>query len=568
MSKSNKNIWARLRASLPSRKLLGLELRMTIAVVGMVALVYAVMMAVVINDVRSDYGTVLQNQLVRYSNATTREIELKLSGIEMAVKASAELIGTEIYNGDKVDSLLKRTIDKLYDVDGIAVAYSFDKRPKGDKLNVKHVYKRFADRSQFLFLDRIEDNYNYEYDENWRNSYVHDCDHWSVPFTEQLRNKYTMVCFSCPLKYEDRKTYGICMASMRLTEIEKIVLDLKSNSEVDVSIIARDGKPVVRQTDNIKRTSKENLLTIERNIDRAGWKVIFAIKRSVLENKIAAEVHKMLLMLLVTLVTIVVSIVLIVKYIARPFVRSQRLMVEHKAAIDKELSIAEQTQFTMVPHDIPDDKRVQIAHFLKPARNVGGDLYNYFIDNDTLYFCIGDVSGKGISASLFMAATVYLYRLSSKQCSDIAEATTYINSALSVDNERCMFVTFFFGKLNLNTGELQYCNAGHNSPILNDHFLPRAEGMPLGVFDEAEYETCTLQLNDGDTLLLYTDGVTEAKNGANKDLGDAETLTCAAARMHAEPKEIIAAVNDRIQQHAADTPQSDDITMLCLRWKK
>lgn len=568
MSESNKTIWANLRAFLPSKKLLGLELRMTIAVVGMVALVYAVMMAVVISDLREDYEKVLQNQLVSYSNMTTREIELKLSGIEMAVKASAELIGTEIYHGDKVDSLLKHTIDKLHDVDGIAVAYSFDEHPKGDQLNVKHVYKRFTNPTKFLFLNRIEANYNYEYDENWHNSYKYNRDFWSIPFIEKLKNKYTMICFSCPLKYEASKTYGICMASMRLTEIEKIVHDLKSNSEVDISIVARDGNPVVKQTDYIKRTSKENLLTIERNIDRAGWKVIFAMKRSVLENKIAAEVHKMLLMLLVTLVTIVVSIVLIIKYIARPFVRSQHLMVEHKAAIDKELSIAEQTQYAMVPHDIPDDKRVQIAHFLKPARNVGGDLYDYFIDNDTLYFCIGDVSGKGISASLFMAATVYLYRLSSKHCSDIAEATSYMNSELCADNERCMFVTFFFGKLNLNTGELQYCNAGHNSPILNDRFLPRAEGMPLGVFEEAEYTTCRLQLNDGDMLLLYTDGVTEAKNNANKDLGDNETLACVAANAHAEPENIIAAVNKRIQQHTADTPQSDDITMFCLRWAK
>lgn len=167
-----------------------------------------------------------------------------------------------------------------------------------------------------------------------------------------------------------------------------------------------------------------------------------------------------------------------------------------------------------------------------------------------------------------MAATHYLFR-NAASAPSVNEAVQQINRSLCTDNEQCNFVTFFFGRLDLKTGMLEYCNAGHNAPILihggEARFFAESESMPLGVWDEADYPSHTLQLSPDDTLLLYTDGVTEAMNAEGEKLGDDATLRCTATCLSESPEEIIAHLLQCVKRHADGAPQSDDITMLCIR---
>lgn len=202
---------------------------------------------------------------------------------------------------------------------------------------------------------------------------------------------------------------------------------------------------------------------------------------------------------------------------------------------------------------------------------MGGDLYDYFIQDDVLYFCIGDVSGKGTPASLFMAATHYLFR-SVAAAMSVKEAVQQMNLSLCTDNEQCNFITFFFGRLNLTTGMLEYCNAGHNAPILVNgdgaRFFAESENMPLGAWEEAEYMSHSMQLSKGDVVVLYTDGVTEAMDAEGNELGNDDTLHYVEVCEMKEPEAIVGNLLQCVRQHAGNAPQSDDITMLSIKINK
>ena len=256
------------------------------------------------------------------------------------------------------------------------------------------------------------------------------------------------------------------------------------------------------------------------------------------------------------------------------FRRLQKITLS-KANLDKEVKIASGIQMDMTPKDrepLSENGQLDICGFLQPAKDIGGDLYDYFLHDGNLYFCIGDVSGKGIPASLFMSATHYLFRSTLECCEDLAQAVANINRSLCTNNERNMFVTFFCGKLDLATGKLDYCNAGHNAPILISHepgkasFIQTTHRLPLGIMSDVTFQTETLNLQNGDALFLYTDGITESMNLERQEFGDEQTLQCVTAHASESTQDIVKKLYKDIQQHAAGAEQSDDITMLCFRY--
>ena len=186
-----------------------------------------------------------------------------------------------------------------------------------------------------------------------------------------------------------------------------------------------------------------------------------------------------------------------------------------------------------------------------------------------MFFCIGDVSGKGVQASLFMSAAHYLFRSMAAGMSAV-DVARQMNVSLCADNEQCRFITFWFGCLDLGSGSLEYVNAGHDAPVLLGRSgleaLPLSENMPLGVWDEAEFISGRIALHPGDILLLYTDGVTEAMDAAGNEFGVDRLNEAVLAAGASTASGVIGSVLDRVRQHASGVDQSDDITMLCLRY--
>ncbi|MCX6307450.1 MAG: SpoIIE family protein phosphatase, partial [Bacteroidia bacterium] len=244
-----------------------------------------------------------------------------------------------------------------------------------------------------------------------------------------------------------------------------------------------------------------------------------------------------------------------------------------KEKIESELRIAKEIQMGMIPHifpPFPNLPEVDLFASLESAREVGGDLYDFFLlDDHLLCFAIGDVSGKGIPASLFMAVTRTLLRSVANKDTNTAEITASINKTLNISNESSMFVTLFIGILNTKTGALSFCNAGHNPPILirdgkKVDFIGLTKSIPVGLFDDYVFTEEKLQLGANDQIFLYTDGLTEAEDIDNNQYGNDRLLHEILTHAEYLPKRLIEEVNHDVKAHVNGHIQSDDLTMMSI----
>ena len=247
-----------------------------------------------------------------------------------------------------------------------------------------------------------------------------------------------------------------------------------------------------------------------------------------------------------------------------------------KAAIENELKVAHDIQMSMLPKTFPpyperDD--IDIYGTVTPAKDVGGDLFDFYIRNEKLFFCIGDVSGKGVPASLVMAVTRSLFRNISSHVSEPDQIVKALNDTMGDGNETSMFVTLFLGVLDLQTGILRYCNAGHDSPLLigNDvSQLPCDPNLPIGVMTDWLYTCQEKQLEKQNTVFLYTDGLNEAEDSGHAQFGDDRIIrvanTCL-AEGQILPTTLVNRMTEAVHRFVDGAEQSDDLTMLAIKYK-
>ena len=246
-----------------------------------------------------------------------------------------------------------------------------------------------------------------------------------------------------------------------------------------------------------------------------------------------------------------------------------------KAAIENELKVAHDIQMSMLPKTFPpyperDD--VDIYGTLTPAKDVGGDLFDFYIRDEKLFFCIGDVSGKGVPASLVMAMARSLFRNVSLHVSEPNVIVKALNAAVAESNETNMFVTLFLGVLDLKTGVLQYCNAGHNSPLLLDEkvrTLACDANVPIGVIDEWSFSRQEIQLDKPATIFLFTDGLNEAEDHIHAQFGDQRIIQVAESQVAKgmnEPAVVVSEMAQAVHHFVNGAEQSDDLTMLAIKY--
>lgn len=244
-----------------------------------------------------------------------------------------------------------------------------------------------------------------------------------------------------------------------------------------------------------------------------------------------------------------------------------------KQRIDSELMIAKNIQMNMLPETYPpfsDRNDLDIYGSLVPAKMVGGDLFDFFIRDEKLYFCIGDVSGKSVPAALVMAVTHSLFLSISSHESHPARIMHNINEGLCRGNESNMFVTFFIGVLDLPTGIMRYCNAGHNPPLIVKgdvvEELPAKANLPLGVMDDMDYILQQVNIEPETMIVLYTDGLTEAKNLKRQQFGAERTFEVVKECHDATATQLIETVTQKVNAFVGDAEPSDDLTLLAIRY--
>ena len=254
------------------------------------------------------------------------------------------------------------------------------------------------------------------------------------------------------------------------------------------------------------------------------------------------------------------------------YVRELTATTAQQASMESELSIAREIQMSMIPKDFtlsPQRDDLEIYANLTPAKAVGGDFYDFLLRDGRLYFCIGDVSGKGVPSALVMSIISTQFRSLSSTENKPEKIVSAINASSKDRNETMMFATLFVGILEPETGVLSYCNAGHNAPILtgkSPSFMDVESNLPVGVETGWKYKGQQLTLHPGTTILLYTDGLTEAENQQHDQFGERRIVDVLGKVGTCVPETMIRALNEAVHAFVGPAEQSDDLTMLAIRY--
>ena len=239
-----------------------------------------------------------------------------------------------------------------------------------------------------------------------------------------------------------------------------------------------------------------------------------------------------------------------------------------KEFMNRELGIASRIQLAMLPGKTYVDDCLEIAGSLVPAKQVGGDLYDYVIRDGKLFFSIGDVCGKGIPAAIFMSMTQAVFRSAASHLNDPSRIVHSMNKQASRGNETGMFVTLFVGVIDLATGMLRYCNAGHEHPLVvtgkSVRTLNAKSSLPIGAMEETRYVEQETQLVPGDMVMLFTDGLTEAMNSENALFGRERVARVIRGE---SPQQLLDNMSQSVADFVRGAEQSDDLTMLAIRYK-
>jgi sigma-B regulation protein RsbU (phosphoserine phosphatase) len=259
----------------------------------------------------------------------------------------------------------------------------------------------------------------------------------------------------------------------------------------------------------------------------------------------------------------------------KEYIRNLTETTAAKERIQSELKVATQIQASLLPRifpPFPEHPEFEIYASMVPAKEVGGDFYDFFfIDDNNLCFLIADVSDKGVPAALYMMVAKTLLKTEGQRLGEPDRMLASVNRILASDNDSCMFTTVFCAILDTTTGHVRFANAGHNPPLLIDsqgvRYLALESGLMLGAMAETVFVTERLTLEREGILFLYTDGVTEAKNGEEALYGEERLLGALQSAPQADLANLVHYIGAEVAHHAGGAPQSDDITMLAIKMK-
>lgn len=549
------------------RRNAGLQLKMTVYVTAAVLIASAVILAILAFIFRNKYEADLNGRLSDALDATSEVLEQRMMQMDRATGTMAALASPHLGGVQSIDSLLARSLMGMDDIQAVGLVLR-----RGFFEGNQNNYQRIAyyDEEGEMLLESFDIGKEIDRDSIWVRCFVQGISGWTEPAEAGNGEGFESIGYYAPLYGPDGQRAGVVFSAVLGKYITSFVTEYKARQDIDISIYSQGGTMVVAPDDYISNIAPEDLIVREKHIGQLGWTVRLCADRDIIDRKVNSALLALALIFTLLFLVISIAIMVTVKRVAEPFVERQQQIEKAKAVMDNEMQLASHAQKGLVPHTFPpfpERNDFDLHAFLQPARVVGGDLYDYFLQDGKLYLCIGDVSGKGVPASLFMAATRYLFR-SVAGMLPACEAVRQMNRSLSADNDQCMFVTFWFGCYDPATGGLEYVNAGHNEPVIvragKAEYMPKSENMPLGVMEDVEFVKGSVRLSAGDTLLLYTDGVTEAMDSEGCQMGAGKLLETAGSPQDSA-SDVIESVLDAVRQHSSGALQSDDITMLCLR---
>ena len=494
---------------------------------------------------------------------TEKTILIRMGKIETIVNSIQPMVEYALDDPDAMFDIARHTVESSSRIMGSGIAFKEGYYP--EKGRWFEVYVGYQKGDDTLVARQIGGpNHDYLQKEWFQEGIASQKGIWSDPYYDNAGGMTFLMTYSVPVRDQEGEVVGLIGADVAVDTFVSIIRGIKLYPNSFCTLVAGDGTTLVPPP---SKTPKGKCHVFSEEIDGKNLKLTITIPD--------ADMYKRLRQSTAFFVILALSGILTVFFISYRFVRNLWKLNEVRAKeqhIEDELAIARHIQQSLLPSDsLPDiAQKVDISGLQVPAKFVGGDLYDYYIRDNKLIFCIGDVSGKGVPAALLMAIAHSLFRTISAHSYQPDRIMRELNRSISDNNPDIMFITMFLGVLDLETGLVTYCNAGHNPPILLQSeeagYLELADNLLIGVEIDKDYSSRTLQLGNGDTLFLYTDGLTEAENSQKELFGEVRTLEIAQKLCGASAEEQIKAMQSAVKQFVGEAEQSDDLTLLAIRY--
>ena len=434
-------------------------------------------------------------------------------------------------------------------------------------LSQKPLFSPYVCRNEsdsLMFLSLATPEYDYPSQEWFTKPLEVGDGYWSEPYVDEGGGEILMTTYSMPIRDKKEALAAVLTADLSLEWLKELVDSIKVYPNAYCLMYSRNGHVMVGPPIT-EEMQKSKTYIYNASVERTGWSMSIVIP----EDDIYGGLRRLGTMVLVLQLLGLAMLI----FLLRSFIKGQlryRELDQKRQRIEGELHIATGIQMSMVPKTFPpfpERNDLDMAATIVPAKEVGGDLYDFFIRDEKLFFCVGDVSGKGVPAALVMAVTRTTFRNLSAQEDSPGRIVRAMNNNLSAMNESDMFVTFFCGVLDLANGILRYCNAGHNPPlILTDAIqkLPVVANLPLGILGGMDFQEQEILFRFDDALFLYTDGLTEAENAAHEQFGEERMEKALHGKKSANDH--LESVKQQVAAFVDGAPQSDDLTLLFIHY--
>lgn len=529
-----------------------------------------------------------------------QKIRFSLESVEQALQNHVYEIERTLPYPDSLLSVTRRIVEQNPDIDGCCIAMIPDYYPEKGRLYQPCSYRDGQNIDTYLY---DVEKYDYTKIDYFYYAVDNDTAYWSEPYRDPDDLSVSLVTYNFPVHDENHRVVGIVGVDLDAAWLGSVLnAHHQYPSSYDL-LLSGKGKLIcgpdaseVKHQEVKEMVAMLNDSTLERSLSDSGKSTILTFKdtgdgekgyvfytsyKPISPWQVATvsyedEVFEPLIQMRRWNGLLAVFGLLILSFIimrSAKSIRQLRVANADKQRIDNELMIARNIQMDMLPEKyppFPDRDDLDLYGSLVPAKMVGGDLYDFFIRDEKLYFCIGDVSGKSVPAALVMAVTHSLFLSISSHESHPARIMQSINESLCRGNESNMFVTFFIGVLDLPTGIMRYCNAGHNPPFfkVGDSVepLPAKANLPLGVMDKMDYLLQQVDVKPETTIVLYTDGLTEAKNTKHQLYGVDRTLQVLKGCDNTTAERLVQSLTQNVNAFVDGAEPSDDLTLLAIRY--
>ena len=495
---------------------------------------------------------------------TERIIATRMGKIEIAVNTMQSMAEYALDDPDAMFEIAGYITDANQRIMGAGIAFKEDYYP--EKGHWYETYVGYQNGSDTLVSRQIGSEEHDYFQMDWfKQGMAAKEGFWSNPYFDNAGGTTYMISYCCPIFDTANEAVGVICTDVSLDTLAGIVQGVSLYSHSYCTLISSDGTLLIPQPESAKKMGKKHVFTEE--IDGKNMTMTIIIPD--------ADMYRRLRLSSLFFALVALTGIFTVAFIAHRLVRNLLKLNEiqiKEQHIEDELAIASTIQQALLPSGKlnPSIHSIDIKGLQIPAKFVGGDLYDYYVRDNKLLFCVGDVSGKGVPAALLMTISHSLFRTVSAREDHPEQIMETLNSSISDNNPDIMFITMFLGVMDLSTGTIRYCNAGHNPPIVirngQAELLSTEPSLLLGVEMNARYTANELTLLPGDTLFLYTDGLTEAENIRKELFGERRALETAAISGTLTASEQMERMQQAVHTFVDGAEQSDDLTMLVIRF--